>query len=124
MTLWYEAKQFLQHSAGISMDALHVLAGVIALIIFAILVRRPLSSWVPLLLVLAVVLINEASDLWVEQWPSPGMQYGESARDILVTMLLPTLLLVAARRLPRLFASPAAPSPPPPPSDPGEADTA
>ena len=120
MRLWYEAKQFLQQLAAVSMDALHVLAGVVALIVFALLLRRPLSSWLPWSLVLALALMNEASDLWVEQWPSPGMQYGESASDIFVTMLLPTLLLRAVRRLPRLFASPPAPSLPP--SSPAEAD--
>lgn len=120
MNAWYEAKQFLEHSAAVSMDALHVLVGMVALIIFAILLRRPLSSWLPWSLVLAVTLLNEASDLWVEQWPSRGMQYGESARDLVLTMLLPTLLLVAVRALPRLFTSRTTPSPPPP-SDPGEA---
>lgn len=119
---WYQAKQFLQRSTGISMDALHVFLGMLALIIFAFLLRRPVSSWLPWSLVLAVTLLNEASDLWLEQWPSPGMQYGESARDIGLTMLLPTLLMVAVRHLPRLFASPA-PLSPPPPSDPGEAET-
>lgn len=48
------------------------------------------------------------------------MQYGESARDVVLTMLLPTLLLVAVRALPRLFTSRTTPSPPPP-YDPGEA---
>lgn len=117
MSLWYEAKQFLQHSAAISMDALHVIVGVAALIIFAMLLRRPLSSWFPWLLVLAVTLVNEASDLWLEQWPSLGMQYGESARDLALTMLLPTLLLVAVRRLPRIFTSPPPPSAPSKPID-------
>jgi hypothetical protein len=113
MNVWYEAKQLLQHFAGISMDALHILVGVVAFIIFAMLLRRPLSSWLPWLLVLALTLVNEASDLWLEQWPSPGMQYGESARDVVLTMVLPTLLLVAVRRLPRLFTSRTISIPPP-----------
>ena len=37
------------------------------------------------------------------QWPQRGMQYGESVRDIVLTMFLPTLLLFAARAMPQLF---------------------
>jgi hypothetical protein len=41
--------------------------------------------------------------LWIEQWPDLSMQYGESVKDLLLTMALPTLLLVAARLRPQLF---------------------
>lgn len=111
MTLWYEAKHFLSSATAISMDALHVLAGALLFLAFSLAFRTAVTSARPWLGVLAVTLLNEAIDLWVEQWPSLGMQLGESAKDIVVTMLIPTLILLTARRVPRLYAprrSPAA----------------
>src|SRR5438874_1834624 len=65
--------------------------------------RRPLTAWLPWLWALAVILWNETVDLWIEQWPDPGQQYGEGAKDLLLTMALPTLLMCAARVRPDLF---------------------
>jgi hypothetical protein len=86
------------------MDALHVLAGVALQLGFAALLRTSLSHWGPWLFVLALEVANEVSDLVVEQWPDPGMQWGESARDVVLTMLLPSILLLVARRRPALLA--------------------
>jgi hypothetical protein len=41
--------------------------------------------------------------LWIEQWPDRGQQYGESAKDLLLTMAVPTILMAAARARPDLF---------------------
>ena len=37
--------------------------------------------------------INEANDFRVEIWPDPGMQFGEAAKDVVLTMFIPTLKL-------------------------------
>lgn len=103
MSVWYDAKLLLEHASGVSMDALHVLVGVAAQLIFAIIFRTPLASWRPWLFVLTLLLLNEFSDLWVEQWPQPAMQYGEGLKDIGLTMVLPTLIMVLARRKPEVF---------------------
>ena len=105
MTAWYEAKLFVEHALSVSHDALHVLAGVVILLGAALLSRRPVSDWRPWLIVLALLLFNEIVDLWVEQWPSRAMQYGESAKDLLITMALPTLILISARAMPRLYVA-------------------
>jgi hypothetical protein len=104
MSIWYQVKMLLEHATGVSMDALHVLAGVLAQLLFAALFRIPLRNWRPWLFVLALLLLNEAGDLWVEQWPQPAMQYGEGLKDILLTMLLPTALILCARVRPTIFA--------------------
>jgi hypothetical protein len=65
--------------------------------------RRPLSSWIPWFWIFAVILWNETVDLWMEQWPDPGQQYGEGAKDLMITMLLPTVLMFAVRARPDLF---------------------
>jgi hypothetical protein len=103
MSSWYQAKLFLEHSVAFSNDALHVIFGVLAQFVAALLLRRPMSAAGPWLAALGVTLWNEAVDLWSERWPQPGMQYGESAKDLALTMLLPTLLLLAARLRPDLF---------------------
>lgn len=101
---WYALKQLAEHATGWPMDTLHVLAGVLLQLLTAWLLRTSLADWRPWLAVLLLELLNEGYDLWVERWPSLAMQLGEGLRDLIGTMLLPTLLLVLARRRPRLLA--------------------
>ena len=103
MLSWYQAKTFIEHASFVSSDALHVIAGVIVWILIGLALRRPLSSGVPLAWLLAILLFNEVVDLWVERWPDLAMQYGESAKDLMVTMALPVLLMVLVRLRPQLF---------------------
>ena len=102
---WYQLKLFVSHATTLSMDALHLLGGVLALLLMARLFHRPLSDIRPWLAVLLLELLNEWRDLAVERWPDVGQQYGESARDIILTMLVPTLLLLAARHWPYSLVS-------------------
>ena len=97
---WYEIKMIIERAGMVSTDALHVIAGVLLQLLFAMIARRPLSSWQPWLGVLAVLLFNEGVDLWVERWPSLPMQMAEGIKDLLLTMFLPTALLVAFRLSP------------------------
>jgi len=103
MGSWYAAKRLIEHAVAVSHDTLHVIVGVLLLLVLALVLRRPLSSLLPWLVLAAVALWNEVLDLWVEQWPDAAMQYGETARDLLLTMLLPTVLMLAVRLRPDLF---------------------
>lgn len=103
---------------GLHMDALHVHAGVLGQVAAALVLRRSLASFWPWLLLLAAVLGNEAYDLAYEIWPNRDDQYRESFTDTWNTMLLPTVLLLACRLLPRLFVRP---GPPPVAAAPDEA---
>lgn len=103
MMSWYEAKMFIEHASAVSSDALHVLLGVLVWLLTALLLRKPASSLPPMLVLLGLIAFNELVDLWVEQWPSLAMQLGESAKDVLLTMTLPTVLLFAVRLRPNLF---------------------
>ena len=103
MTSWHQGKLFIEHTVAIDHDALHVIVGVLLWLFMGAVIRRPLSSTRPWLWALAVIAWNETVDLWIEQWPDPGMQYGEGAKDLLLTMLLPTVLMVAVRFAPGLF---------------------
>lgn len=101
---WEERKLFLEHSINFNSDALHTIGGVIVLLAAAAILRKPVSAALPWLIVLAATLGNELVDLSVQQWPHPGMQYGESVKDFLLSMCLPTLILVTARIAPWLYS--------------------
>ena len=103
MASWHQGKLFIEHSVSFGHDALHMLVGVLLWLMFGLLLRRALTTWRPWLWLFAVILWNEAVDLWVEQWPSPGQQYGEGAKDLLLTMAVPTIMMFAARLRPDLF---------------------
>lgn len=103
MLSWHELKMFIEHASIVSSDALHVLVGVGIWVIAGLILRRSLASWLPLLVVLAAIVYNEGVDLWVERWPDAGMQYGESAKDFLLTMTVPVVLLIMIRVAPFLF---------------------
>ena len=102
---WHRLKIWMETGSGLDMDALHVHAGVLGLILVALMLRRPLSSLWPWLVMLAAALTNEVYDLNYEVWPPDdrGRQIGEGVRDLWNTMLLPTMILLVARYYPRLF---------------------
>ena len=100
---WYQVKLFLERASGFSMDALHVIVGVLLQLAIAFLFRTSVARPLPLLSVLALELVNEASDFRVEIWPQPGMQIGESAKDVILTMAIPTLIFLVARYRPKLL---------------------
>lgn len=105
MTTWFRTKMFIEHASSITSDAMHVIAGVLIQLLLALITRSSISRWVPWFIVLALCLMNEFVDLWVEQWPNLAMQYGESAKDVLLTMTLPTVLMLSARLRPQIFTS-------------------
>ena len=103
MTAWHEAKLYVERSVPVSHDALHLLFGVFAWLSFALLLRRPISSWYPLLWLIALIGCNEAIDLWTERWHDVAMQYREGGKDFAMTLLVPTLLALVAHVRPELF---------------------
>lgn len=107
MRSWYEAKMFIEHASIVSSDALHLLVGTLVWLLIALVLRRPITQWLPWLILLALIAFNEAVDLWIERWPDLAMQYGESAKDVCLTMVLPTVVMFAARLRPNLFRAPA-----------------
>jgi hypothetical protein len=103
MTSWHQGKLFVEHAVRISHDTLHVIVGTLVWLVAALVTRRPVTSWVPWFWALAFIVWNETADLWNERWPDPGMQYGEGAKDIALTIFLPAVLMLAARARPDLF---------------------
>ena len=94
---WYHFKLFVEHSSGVSMDALHILVGFLLYLAAARLMRRSLRSPLPWLALLILELANEAYDFHIEIWPDFASQLGEGAKDLLLTMALPSLIFIVAR---------------------------
>ena len=106
---WFTAKIVVEHAFGFSHDALHVLVGVGLQLALAWLMRGSVGQVMPWLGVLALELLNEWSDLSFEIWSDHAMQWGESAKDVLLTMALPSILLIVSRRWPDLLGPPTIP---------------
>jgi len=100
---WHRMKLVIEHAAGFSHDAIHVLIGGAGPLAVAFVTRRTIASWLPWLVLFVLILFNETVDLWVEHWPDRMMQYGDGAKDIFLTMALPTLFLITAKATPRIY---------------------
>ena len=100
---WSHIKEFVEFATGFSSDALHVILGVCLQFGLAAALRSPVSRWLPWFAVLAFALTNELNDLVVEYWNLPARQFGEAAKDIILTMFVPSVILLSARYMPRLF---------------------
>ena len=100
---WAEIKLFLETATGISNDATHVVLGVCAQISIALVLRIPVSRAMPWGIVLLAQIGNEALDLR-DDWGSIPLQWGEAAKDTILTLFLPSVILLVSRRLPRVFS--------------------
>lgn len=100
---WLHLKEFVEFATGFSRDSLHVLVGVCLHFSLAAVFKIPVSRWLPWCLVLAFATANEVMDVVFEYWNLPARQFGESAKDIMLTMFVPTLILLAAKYMPWLF---------------------
>lgn len=102
---WYWFKEWLEVVSGLDMDALHVHVGILLQLFAALLLRRSLQSPWPWLVVLVATLANEIYDLRFETWPEPdrARQWLETVKDVVNTMLMPSVLLAVARYAPRLL---------------------
>jgi len=105
MLSWHEGKLMIEHAVSISHDTLHLIVGMLVWLAAAVLSRRPLRSWVPWNWTFVLIFWNELVDLYAEQWPGidRGIQYGEGVKDLVLTMLIPTILLLTVRLRPELF---------------------
>lgn len=80
----------------LSRDALHVHLGLAVMLLAMILFRKSPASVVPWLCVLALELVNELLDV---HWYRGGLQFSPAGalKDIVNTMLWPTIILLLAR---------------------------
>jgi hypothetical protein len=103
MLSWHSGKLFIESVVPIDHDAMHVIVGALLWLLIALATRKPITSARPWLWLLVIILWNETVDLWVEQWPSPIIQYEEGLKDLALTIFLPAVLLFVGRIRPQLF---------------------
>jgi hypothetical protein len=88
------AKSALGNALGLSDDLLHVHMGLAIFVAAALLTRRRMRSWVPLVVVALAALANEIIDyLGPDPWSD-----GLSALDLANTLIWPLVLFLLARR--------------------------
>ena len=87
------------------MDALHILVGFALFVLAALLFKRRLAALAPWMTTLMLAIGNEFYDLAVERWPTPATQLGEAAKDVILTMAIPTLVMLLARSRPGIFGA-------------------
>ncbi len=78
---------------GISDWELHTQLGMIAFLVTAILIRRPLSSPWPL----AVAVLGEAINEYMDRVNYGSWRWPDTSRDILFTLLWPLVIFLLAR---------------------------
>ena len=100
---WIEFKDYLSQVTDLDQDALHVYAAVLIQIGAAALLRRSLASILPWLTVWAVLIVNEAVDLWLPGEALGQWQVSGGIQDSWNTMALPTLLWLLAHYAPGLM---------------------
>ena len=97
-TSFQAAKLAIVTFTDLGRDALHVYAGLATLFLSALILRKPLRSWLPWLMVLLVAVVAELLDLRDDSLTSGRLRWGASAHDIVNTLFWPSVILLLARR--------------------------
>jgi hypothetical protein len=95
-------KTDLSELVHLSKDALHVHLGLLVFLVAMVVFRRTAASLLPWLCVLAVELVNEFLDIFHWRGGVLDFSIAGSLKDIVNTMLWPTLLVLLARFTPLL----------------------
>lgn len=102
---WRPMKNGFEESIPIAPEAIHVLVGVCIQLFAAWWMKRSIAEWRPWFVVLFLIVVNESADLFSRQWPWTHRHVMASVTDLLLTLSVPTLLLVAVRIRPDMFRS-------------------
>jgi hypothetical protein len=82
---------------GLSRDALHIYTGLISMFLAALILRRPLRSIVPLVMVVLVALLGETVDMYDDIAFRGYWRWNAGLHDFLNTLFWPTLIFLLAR---------------------------
>jgi hypothetical protein len=108
MDEWTALKSAILAAAGLDRDAVQVYVALALLFGVAFAFRLRLSSPIPWLAVMAVALANKGAAIYadglIERW-----EITLGLRDLANIMLAPTILFLASRFMPQLFAAPTKP---------------
>ena len=94
---WEAFKDWLSTTLHLTHWHLHVVVGLVLLVLFGRLMRRPLRSFIPLAPIAVLEAINEISDFtryYVSDWPWTPTS---TAIEIALTLVPPTAVIVLAK---------------------------
>lgn len=94
---WQDTKTALVDHAHLERDALHVYAALMIFLGACWLFRWKATSIKPWLLVLLIQTMNELFDMWGSYEDDGVIWIWGNIKDMINTMILPTLLILAAR---------------------------
>lgn len=92
-------------TTGLSKDALHIYIGMAALFATAAILRKPLRSFAPWLVVLFIALLGELIDIIDEIIHIGYWNWAISAYDIANTLFWPTVICLFVRHVSFLWAA-------------------
>ncbi|WP_124551752.1 hypothetical protein [Methylophilus methylotrophus] len=84
-------------ATGLSKDALHIYVGLAVFLAAVIVLRKPLRSNVPWLVVVSVAITGEVLDMRDDISSLGYWRWGASLHDILNTLFWPSVLLLLAK---------------------------
>jgi hypothetical protein len=94
LVTWYEAhKTVFSKWIGIDDWLLHAQSGMLIFLAMAILTRRPLSAWLPIVSVVIAELINE----WFDRLNYGSWRWEDTSRDLIFTLGWPIILFLCMR---------------------------
>lgn len=99
METWVTGKALVAEWAGLDRDGLHILLGLLAFLVAAIALRRPLSNPLPWVAVLILCIADEMFSAWLDGTFGFGI-VNTSGRDIGLAVAAPTLILLLGRLVP------------------------
>jgi hypothetical protein len=91
-TLTQAVKQLIVLTIGLSRDALHIYVGLAVWLVMAFVLRRRLSSLIPLSIVFLVAVIGEIVDMRDDLLTKGYWRLGASLHDVVNTVFWPTVL--------------------------------
>ncbi|HZF45771.1 MAG TPA: hypothetical protein VEZ26_05520 [Sphingomonadaceae bacterium] len=97
MSGFQSAKLALVHFTGLERDALHIYVSLILFFGACLLLRWKAWQIWPVLLVLLAALIGELVDLHDQSELGMPLMWAESAKDVVNTCMVPTIVMLAAR---------------------------
>jgi hypothetical protein len=96
-SIFQTAKFWLVDSTGLAKDALHIHIALALFLGSALLLRWPLGSWKPWLLVLAAAIAGEVWDIWDSIADGRPILPVANWQDVWNAMIWPTAILLLAR---------------------------
>jgi hypothetical protein len=94
---YQQLKISLVATTGLTRDALHIYAGMAVLVLAVGLLRKPLQSVIPWLIVVFVAALAELPDIQEDFAQHGHWRWASSAHDFVNTVFWPTVLLFLTR---------------------------